>query len=85
MKIALLADIHGNHHALSCVLDAARKEECDRLLIAGDFVGYYYHPDKVFDLLDGWKCDAVKGNHDILIQGSMNSSEHLEKIGRAHV
>jgi len=67
MRLALLADIHGNAHALSAVLSAARQEGVQRLLCAGDFVGYYYQPDACLDLLSDWQVDAVRGNHDVML------------------
>lgn len=66
MRIGLLADIHANADALSAVLDEARGRSVDELLIAGDFVGYYYEPDRVLRLLDDWKWTAVAGNHEAL-------------------
>lgn len=64
MKIALLADIHGNADALESVLDAAMSDRVERLLVAGDMVGYYYRPADVLDLLDQFPWDAVRGNHE---------------------
>ncbi|MEQ8228975.1 MAG: YfcE family phosphodiesterase [Rhodospirillales bacterium] len=67
MKVALLADIHGNAPALECVLDAARSEGVGRLLIAGDMVGYYYDIVRVMDLLTDWDWVAVQGNHEDML------------------
>jgi putative phosphoesterase len=68
MRIGLLADIHGNADALQAVLVSAREQEVDQLLIAGDFVGYYYEPDRVLELLSEWKWTAVAGNHESLLR-----------------
>ncbi len=69
MKLALLGDIHGNHLALRAVLAAAKLEGVERLLITGDFIGYYFWPSQVLDMLSGWDLVAVRGNHeDMLIQ-----------------
>jgi len=84
MKIALLADIHGNHHALSCVLKATEKAGCKRLLIVGDFVGYYYHPNRVFELLEGWEYDSVKGNHEAMLLQSIQNPEKLATYTRKY-
>ena len=67
MKIGLLADIHGNSYALRAVLDAAVDTGVERLLIAGDLVGYYYDADVVLDLLSAWPCTVVRGNHEELL------------------
>lgn len=68
MKIAILSDIHGNFDALAEVLTAAGKEKVDHLLILGDIVGYYYHPDKVLEALAPWSYDMIKGNHEEILQ-----------------
>lgn len=84
MKVALLADIHGNALALYAVLKAARINKVDKLLIAGDFVGYYYHPDQVLELLDDWKWEAVSGNHEVMLAqwiNGINQAEILKKYG----
>ena len=62
MKIAIISDIHGNYEALFSVLEKAKKESVEHLLILGDIVGYYYHPDKVLNLLAQWSYDMIKGN-----------------------
>lgn len=64
MKLALLADIHGNVDALEAVLAAATRRGATRLLCAGDFVGYYYEPARCLGLLDACRLDAVRGNHE---------------------
>ncbi|MFA4884230.1 MAG: metallophosphoesterase family protein [Candidatus Margulisiibacteriota bacterium] len=67
MKIAVLGDIHGNSLALKAVLNEIRNEGIDRLLIAGDLVGYYYHPDEVFVVLSDFDYEMVQGNHDEML------------------
>jgi len=52
MKIAILSDIHSNVFALKSVLRAVVEKEVEVLMIAGDFVGYYFWPAEVFDLLE---------------------------------
>jgi len=64
MKIALLSDIHGNSIALEGVLKELKKHKVNQLLIMGDFLGYYYDHDKVFQLLDQFQWIGVQGNHD---------------------
>ncbi|HBT44425.1 MAG TPA: metallophosphoesterase [Rhodospirillaceae bacterium] len=76
MKIALLADIHGNDLALACVLRAAREAGAERLFIAGDFVGYYYGAKAVLDLLDDWDWIAVRGNHEDMMRDWAAGRDH---------
>ena len=65
MKIAFLSDIHANIDAFETVLKAIDKDSIDVIYIAGDLIGYYYHPDKVIDICmsrDDIHC--IRGNHD---------------------
>ena len=51
MKIAILSDIHGNYTALKAVLRDVENEGVKKLFCLGDYVGYYYEPEKCIDLL----------------------------------
>lgn len=68
MKIAVISDIHGNYDALVAVLKKAKKEHVEHLLILGDIVGYYYHPDKILELISEWSYDIIKGNHEKILE-----------------
>ncbi|MEQ8217967.1 MAG: metallophosphoesterase family protein [Arenibacter sp.] len=68
MKIAVISDIHGNYDALVAVLKKAKKEKVEHLLILGDIVGYYYHPDKILELFSEWSFDMIKGNHENILE-----------------
>jgi putative phosphoesterase len=88
MKIGVISDVHGNIDALIEVLDKAKKEGVDHLLVLGDLVGYYYHPDKILDLLSRWSSDIIKGNHekileDLIVDSSLGESIRL-KYGSGH-
>ena len=88
MKIAVISDIHGNYDALFEVLTKAKSENVEHLLILGDIVGYYYHPDKILDLLSEWSFDMIKGNHEKILENlidtpSLNESIRL-KYGSGH-
>ena len=67
MRVGLLADIHANAGALDAVLRAAQRESVDELLIAGDFVGYYYAAGDVLSMLGDWNWHGVRGNHEDLL------------------
>lgn len=66
--IALLADIHGNHEALTACLDHAKIHGCTRYVFLGDYVGYGADPHltvkTVKALVDAGEAIAVQGNHD---------------------
>lgn len=84
MRLALLGDIHGNHHALDAVLSAARQARVERLLITGDLVGYYFWPAEVLELLEPWDKVVVRGNHEELLRNSRGSPEFLERVDRRY-
>jgi len=79
MKIAILSDIHGNVFALDSVLNAVKKKGIDTLVIAGDFVGYYFWPKEMFSLLEGWNFLAIQGNHDQMAGKAKNDDDYLEE------
>ncbi|MEO8171640.1 MAG: metallophosphoesterase family protein [Sediminibacterium sp.] len=68
MRIGVLSDIHGNSDALEAVLADVSNNEIKRLFILGDMVGYYYHPDKVLNLLSDWDHEMIKGNHEEILE-----------------
>ena len=80
MKIAILSDIHGNVFALESVLNAVKKKDVDILMIAGDFIGYYFWPVKVFNLLKDYDPIVVRGNHDKMLKKAKEDTVYLEKI-----
>ena len=77
MIVALLGDIHGNHLALKKVLGEIRKDGIKHLLIAGDLVGYYYHPDRVFEELASWSYEIIQGNHDRMLGEIYSGNKEL--------
>lgn len=65
LRIAIVADIHGNLPALEAVLADVKQWSPDQLIVAGDMVG----PDSraVFDLLATVDHLAIRGNHEELL------------------
>lgn len=71
MKIAVIADIHGNDVALRAVLEDCRRMDVSQLLLLGDYVGYYYRPKAVLDALFDWNpAHAIAGNHERMLLAS---------------
>jgi len=68
MKVAVISDIHGNYDALLAVLKKAKNEGVEHLLVLGDIVGYYYHPEKILNILLEWSFDIIKGNHEYILE-----------------
>jgi putative phosphoesterase len=65
MKLALLADIHGNGDALRAVLaDIDKRGDADRLLVLGDVVLLGPDPGEVVELLMARDAVGVYGNID---------------------
>jgi len=84
MKVALLADIHGNFAALDSALTDIDKSGVKLILVAGDLVGYYYDPQSVLDSLNSRMWHGVRGNHeDMLVDwiGGLGQSEVKKKYG----
>lgn len=64
MRIAILADIHGNLPAFEAVLQHTRQQAPDLIIIAGDIV--IGAPDSVgcWQLAQSLACPIVRGNHE---------------------
>lgn len=70
------------------MLKAAKKQSVEKLFILGDIVGYYYHPEKVIDLLADWHYNLIRGNHEEIlsdiISGKIQEAEIRLKYGSGH-
>jgi len=72
MKFGIFSDIHSNLESLKAVLDELKKQDADKYIFLGDFVGYNSSPNECIDLiknnfiLEGRNQNffAVLGNHD---------------------
>ena len=68
MKIMCISDIHGNIECLNKAIERYREEEADKLIILGDFSGYYFSSSdfEVAEVLNNMAGSiiAVKGNCD---------------------
>lgn len=67
MRIAFLADIHGNRQAFEACLDHARGQGIKRYVLLGDYVGYGADPQWVVETVQALMDDgaiAIVGNHD---------------------
>ena len=64
MRVALVADIHSNLHALEAVLARVKELKPDRVICLGDIVGYNAFPSECI-AMTAEHCDQiVMGNHD---------------------
>lgn len=67
MRLAVLADIHGNYRALEAVLEDIEDCRVDQLLSLGDNVGYGPEPEEVVVALRKLNCQSIMGNHELAL------------------
>lgn len=64
MRLAVLADVHGNLEALEAALIAADRQRIDRVICLGDVVGYGADPVGCVYRLQEVGAVGIMGNHD---------------------
>jgi putative phosphoesterase len=64
MKLGLISDIHGDPVALELAWSHLTVMGADRIVCAGDLVGYGPFPDRVVSFLRDHQVSSVRGNHD---------------------
>jgi len=79
-KIAVLADVHGNLHALEAVIQDAERRGTDVYLNAGDFIGYGPFPNEVVELLRAMNAISVIGNYDLEVMKKGNENKSEKKL-----
>ena len=67
MRLAILADIHGNLPALEAVLADIARREVEGMLHLGDLVGYGPHPEEVVARVREQDIGGVVGNYDLAV------------------
>jgi predicted phosphodiesterase len=72
LRYGVLADIHGNLHALRAAIARLRKEGVDAWLCAGDLIGYGPHPNECVEIVAEFGATCVAGNHELLISGRLD-------------
>jgi putative phosphoesterase len=65
MRLVVLADVHSNLHALNAVLDEIDKLDIDKIVCAGDIVGYCAFPNECCAAIRERASEVVMGNHDL--------------------
>jgi predicted phosphodiesterase len=70
MRIAVIADIHGNLPALEVVLADIQRRDIDRMVNLGDCVSGPLWPCEVVDLLMARDYLTIRGNHYRWVSGS---------------
>jgi predicted phosphodiesterase len=67
MRLGLLSDVHANLPALQMALRSLQAGGVDRILVAGDLVGYGGQPNECVEALRNVGAACVSGNHDLFI------------------
>ena len=67
MRVALIADIHGNLPALEAVLAEIAAEPVDQIICLGDVAGFGPQPREVLARLRALGCPTVLGNVDAAV------------------
>ncbi|MGQ9588091.1 MAG: metallophosphoesterase family protein, partial [Thermoplasmata archaeon] len=65
MKLAIIADVHSNLHALEAITKAIEDSIPDKVVCAGDIVGYGAFPNECCDEVNELADHIVQGNHDL--------------------
>lgn len=79
MRVAIVADIHGNLPALEAVLQDVARQAPDAVVAAGDLALRGGHPREVLDLLAD-RCHAIlMGNTDAYIAGNYLGGAYRER------
>ena len=79
MRVGLVSDVHGNLPALETVL--GEMPPVDRLLCAGDVVGYNPWPGECVDRLRERSVPTVAGNHDRAVFTDRLRMNHMANAG----
>ena len=72
MRIAFIADIHGNLPALQAVIEDTRMRGVGYIVCLGDIVGYGPQPVECLHLVQNVAAASVIGNHDAAVCGRLS-------------
>jgi putative phosphoesterase len=81
LRYGIIADIHGNLHALEAALEVLDREGVDGYLCLGDLVGYGAFPNECVRRVTELDVVAVAGNHDLIAVGRL-SDERCGPLAR---
>jgi predicted phosphodiesterase len=74
MKVGIIADIHGNIHALKAVESALIRENVEEVWCLGDTIGYGAFPNECLEWVKGNVRRFVVGNHELAALGFVDLS-----------
>ena len=84
MRIACLADIHGNIHALEPILEQMENTEYDAFVCCGDMIGFGAFPNEIVEFLRVEGFQALLGNCEqaVLVGKGMGGNREAAGIMR---
>lgn len=88
MRIAIIADVHGNLIALEAVLANLREAKPDLIVNLGDLVSGPFNPAGSADAQIALACPTLAGNHERqLLEGGTGSSDAIARplLSEAHL
>jgi diadenosine tetraphosphatase ApaH/serine/threonine PP2A family protein phosphatase len=85
MRTAVIADLHSNLEALTAVIEHAHGQGADRVVCLGDIVGHGPEPGPVIELLRGNGYPCVRGNHDDMAVGRLDTTRCSPSAARSIV
>src|SRR5688572_30513028 len=71
MRLGVIADIHGNLHALEAAFATLNREGVDGYVCLGDLVGYGAFPNECVERVAETGAVCVAGNHDLIALGRL--------------
>lgn len=77
MKYAIISDIHANPTALEKVLADSARYGVEKVICAGDVVGYGYDPVATIKVLRERDIPTVMGNHDAAVAGYYDPADMI--------
>jgi predicted phosphodiesterase len=89
MQIAILADIHGNLHALQAILVELERLQPDYVVVNGDLINAVPFSAEVIDLVRTQDWVVVRGNHefyylDFGTPRAVEGSDDITRWGQLH-
>ena len=64
MRLAILADIHGNLPALEAVVEELERLQPDHVVVDGDLINAVPYSTEVIDFIRGQRWVVIRGNHE---------------------
>lgn len=80
MRLAFIADIHGNAVALESVLNDIQKKSVDKIYVLGDLCYRGPEPQRTLDLIRSLETEVIKGNADEWIVRGIKEGEVPEQV-----